>query len=120
MICRSCTKLNDRICSRAHLRLSKRVVGLQITHPFTKRRRDFGRQTRFTHENAQVSPGESGYAAGPAIPSRYLIYIVCMQMVADIRPNEDRARAFVVSNPKSTGVQTGPLMSEHEVSISID
>ena len=41
-------------------------------------------------------------------------------MLADIRPNEERARAFVVSNPKSTGVQTGPLMSEHEVSTTIE
>ena len=36
-------------------------------------------------------------------------------MLADIRPNEERAKAFVVSNHISMGVQAGPLMSEHEV-----
>ena len=37
-------------------------------------------------------------------------------MLADIRPNEDRAKMFVVTTTKSTGVQAGPVMSEHEVS----
>ena len=37
------------------------------------------------------------------------------QMLADIRPNEERAKAFVVSSHISMGVQAGPLMSEHEV-----
>ena len=36
-------------------------------------------------------------------------------MLADIRPNEERAKAFVVSSLISMGVQAGPLMSEHEV-----
>ncbi len=36
-------------------------------------------------------------------------------MLADIRPNEERAKAFVTSSHISMGVQAGPLMSEHEV-----
>ena len=36
-------------------------------------------------------------------------------MLADIRPNEKRAKAFVISSHISMGVQAGPLMSEHEV-----
>ena len=38
-----------------------------------------------------------------------------MQMLADLRPNEERAKMFVLTVPKSTGVQAGPLMSEHQV-----
>ena len=39
-----------------------------------------------------------------------------LQMLADIRPNEEHMRNFVVRNPMSSAVQVGPTMSEHEVS----
>ena len=38
-----------------------------------------------------------------------------MQMLADLMPNEERAKMFVITASKSTGAQAGPLMSEHQV-----
>ena len=42
----------------------------------------------------------------------------CLEMLADIRPNEEHARNFVVANPMSSAVQVGPEMSEHEAKYS--
>lgn len=96
-------------------------ISLQITHQFTRPRKDFGRQTRFVSDDAQVSLCISC--------NRSVLYAnhvtcdcsdkyprsACMQMLADLRPNEERAKMFVLTVPKSTGVQAGPVMSEHQV-----
>ena len=39
----------------------------------------------------------------------------CIQMLADIRPNEEHAKEHIERNPVTTVVQVVPEMSEHEV-----
>ena len=98
-----------------------KFISLQITHQFTRTRKDFGRQTRFVSENAQV-----GLCISCIRSVLYANHVTCkcrdkharsacMQMLADLRPNEERAKMFVLTVPKTTGVQAGPVMSEHQV-----
>ncbi len=39
----------------------------------------------------------------------------CVQMLADIRPNEEHAKEHIERNPVTTVAQVVPEMSEHEV-----
>ncbi|KAK9917240.1 hypothetical protein WJX75_002207 [Coccomyxa subellipsoidea] len=62
---------------------------MEISHQYVKQRKDFGRHPRFRDEGAE--------------------------MLADIRPNEEHAKNFVVRKTISTSIQVGQQMSEHEV-----
>lgn len=47
---------------------------------------------------------------------RKMVFLLREQMLADIRPNEEHAKIFVVRNTISASTQVGQQMSEHEVS----
>eukprot|EP00884_Botryococcus_braunii_P012901 jgi/Botrbrau1/21611/Bobra.43_1s0015.1 len=61
---------------------------MEIYHQYVRLRKDFGRQTFFTDEGAE--------------------------MLADIRPNEEHARNYVERAHVSVAIQAAPEMSEHE------
>ena len=44
------------------------------------------------------------------------IVLACLQMLADIRPNEEHVKDHIARNPVTTVAQVVPEMSEHEVS----
>ena len=96
---------------------------MQIAHQYVKQRKDFGRHPSFTDGGAVVShpslslPFPAGviWPPKPKDPGEGWTCCTCVQMLADIRPNEEHARNFAVCNPMSSAVQVGPEMSEHEV-----
>ena len=45
-------------------------------------------------------------------------FLALLQMLADIRPNEEHAKEHIERNPVTTVAQVVPEMSEHEVIIS--
>ena len=46
------------------------------------------------------------------------IFLAPLQMLADIRPNEEHAKEHIERNPVTTVAQVVPEMSEHEVIIA--
>ena len=100
---------------------------LQIGHQYVKQRKEFGRHPLFNDGGAVVcrplpcatcanwsSHGHKhGHCGHPM--ARRPRPSALLQMLADIRPNEEHMRNFVVRNPMSSAVQVGATMSEHEV-----
>jgi dynein intermediate chain 2, axonemal len=61
---------------------------MEIYHQYVKLRKQFGRHPKLTNESAE--------------------------MIADVRPNEEHAKQYILRNPVITVTQCVPEMSEHE------
>ncbi|KAL4452039.1 hypothetical protein ABPG75_007701 [Micractinium tetrahymenae] len=62
---------------------------MEVAYRYVKQRRQFGRQPHFTDQGAEL--------------------------LLDLRPNEEHAKAWIVKQQATAAVQAAPDMSEHEV-----
>lgn len=91
----------------------------QVAHRYVKQRRQFGRHPQFTDHGAEVRAQLAAWCASRAahrsqakqpLPPPHVL-----QLLLDLRPNEEHAQAWTVKPQTCAAVQAAPDMSEHEV-----
>jgi hypothetical protein len=91
------------------------VAAQQVAHRYVKQRRNFGRHPHFTDQGAEV---RCGWCFAQAW---WLLHVLTthgrhmLQLLLDLRPNEEHAKEWVVKPQTTVAVQAAPDMSEHEV-----
>lgn len=103
-------------------RLPPPLPSLQVAYRYVKQRRQFGRQPHFTDQGAEVrcfglSACACQVASGYTVQQQSVPPAVCLgfQLLLDLRPNEEHAKAWIVKQHATATVQAAPEISEHEV-----